>query len=550
MAAFKLRNLSRYKDLLLLLKKHGGIDMDKGAMAVPEDRGEQHEQLSAEELARDLEALGPVFVKIGQLLSSRPDIVTPAQAQALSRLTSDVAPESFEDIHAVVREELGADPETVFERFDKEPLAAASLGQVHIAHLRDGRKVAVKVQRPNVRELARDDMGAIGEVAAFLTRHTRAGRRYQLDRIADELAHSLGDELDYLREARNMQRLRELVEPFDDIVVPEPITDLCTSRLLVMDYINGTSLTKLSPVVLTELDGHALADSLFRAYMHQTLVHGFFHADPHPGNVLLDREGRIVLLDCGMVGHFTEPLRKRLLELLLAISEGAGDRAASVALRLSGEADSDASPEDFRTQIRRLVQQNTGAGVENIQAGRVILEICRTAARCGILLPTETTLLGKTLLQLDELAQFLAPEFDPNAAVRRHVTEVLHSSAWKETPAQIYRTLLEAKEFVEHAPHRFNRVLEMAADNDLSLRVESPMGSDLVHGFEKASNRIAASVVLGSTIVGAGLLSRVETEFTLFGYPGLAILFFLIAALGALVLLVAALISARRMSMR
>ncbi|MDQ1431209.1 MAG: ubiquinone biosynthesis protein, partial [Actinomycetota bacterium] len=324
----KPKHLVRYKDIGVLLVKHGRAGLS------PADIGDGADEAAmrtdAEALAEELEALGPTFVKLGQLLSTRADLLPPPYLQALSRLQDKVEPFPFEDVERIVSTELGVRLSKGFGSFDEQPLAAASLGQVHRATLRDGRQVAVKVQRPNIRAQIVDDMDAIENIAQFADSHTRTGRQLGFADMVTEFRRSLMAELDYRQEAANLQKLGHNLERHERIVVPQPVPDYTSSLVLTMDYIPGRNIGALGPLALMEIDGHELAEQLFSAYLDQILVDGFFHADPHPGNVLLTDDGRLALLDLGMVGRIAPEMQDSLVKLLLAVSEGHGQEVADI----------------------------------------------------------------------------------------------------------------------------------------------------------------------------------------------------------------------------
>ena len=235
-------------------------------------------------------------------------------------------------------------------------------------------------------------------------------------------------------------------------MVPQPIDDYTTSRVLTMDYVRGDKITKLRPLVRIELDGAELAEQLFRAYLQQILVDGFFHADPHPGNVFLTDDNRIALLDLGMVAHITPGMQEKLLQLLLAVSEGRGEEAATVAITM-GESQPHFDETGFRRDVTDLVAQNIGATVEQIEVGRVVLVLARMSAERGIRVPPELTMLGKTLLNLDQVGRTLDPDFDPNAAIRRNAAELMRQRVRKSlSPGNLFAGVLELKEFVEQLP--------------------------------------------------------------------------------------------------
>src|ERR1700730_11094452 len=325
------QHLKRYKDVALLLIKYGRRDLVKVVGLDPALDDERAPVATADpaaaELADDLERMGPTFIKLGQLLSTRPDILPPPYLHALARLQDRVEPFSFAEVERIVAAELGVRLSKAFSEFEATPVAAASLGQVHRAAMRDGRRVAVKVQRPDIRERVAEDLEALEDIAEFLDDHTDVGRRSEFRQILDEFRRSLLRELDYRQEAQNLTLLRRNLSDFDRIVVPAAIDDYTTSRVLTMEYISGTKITSLSQVARLELDGEGLAEQLFRAYLKQVLVDGVFHADPHPGNVFVTEAGHIALIDLGMVARIAPRAQEHILQLLLAISEGQSDDA-------------------------------------------------------------------------------------------------------------------------------------------------------------------------------------------------------------------------------
>ena len=525
--------LSRYRDIAWFLAKYGRADFlnhaEIEAAAAPDPPATAEH---AEAFARDLESLGPTFIKLGQLLSTRADLLPRPYLEALARLQDDIEPFEYEAVERIVQEELGTRLSKAFAEFDPVPVAAASLGQVHRAVLRDGREVAVKVQRPDIREQVLKDLDALDEVARLMDRFTGSRRNVDAVRVLDEFRRSLLAELDYRQEAQHLVTVSHELREFDEIVVPLPIDDYTTARVLTMDFVRGTKVTEVSGVERTEFDGEGLADALFRAYLHQILVAGTFHADPHPGNVFLTEDHRIALLDLGMVGRLTPPVQERLLRLLLAIGEGRGDEAASVAIEL-GERRDDFDEAQIRRTIMDLVAKYHQAPLRELNVGRVVLEMSRSSAEHGLKMSPELAMLGKTLLNLDEIGRTLAPEFDVNAAIRRNAMALMRRRMLKAaSPGNVLTSLLDVKEFAERLPGRVNRILDSMAANDLRLKVEIIDRGSIIEGFQKVANRIALGLVLAALIVGAAMLMRVQTTFTILGYPGLAMLLFLAAAGG------------------
>ena len=530
--------LKRYKDLVMLFLRYGQLDMPSSRFGNHDNNAPQNptDRQTANELPNDLERLGPTFVKLGQLLSSRPDLVPAPYLKALARLQDKVKPFRFADVVATVESELGTRINKAFSYFEPEPMAAASLGQVHRAALHDGRPVAVKVQRPNISTQIEEDFAALEEVARFLQRHTKAGQKFQLLNILDEFERTLAHELDYCREAANMTRLAESLAKFERIKVPLPVQGYTTHRLLTMEYIEGTKITELSPLVRLDLHGSALAEELFQAYLQQILVDGLFHADPHPGNIFLTADRRIVLLDLGMVGHTSPAMQENLLKLLLAVSEGETDQAADVAVQISSPS-LNFQEADFRRQIGQLVTEQQNATLSQMDTGKLILEVGRAASDTGLFVPTELSLLGKTLLQLDEVGRILDPEFDPNESIRRNASQILNQRLKTTlTEGKVFSTLLEAKQFMGALPSRLNKILDAMGNAELNVNVKPSETEFLIESARKVANRITTGLVLAALIIGAALLMRVQTNFELFGYPGLAMLCFLAAGGGGFLL--------------
>ena len=548
--SLKPKHLKRYRDIALLLIKHGRSDVVKHAglqdALGPEAPMETAAgEAKADELAQDLEKMGPTFIKLGQLLSTRADFLPPAYIHALTRLQDKIDPFPFEQVEAIVSGELGVRISKAFSEFGAKPLATASLGQVRRATMLDGRAVVVKVQRPGIREIIAEDMEVLEEIAGLLDKHTQWGRRYEFGKMLEELRRSLWLELDYRQEARNLSTLGANLLEFPGIVVPAPIEAFTTSRVLTMAYIRGNKITELSPLARLDFKGADLAEELFRAYLKQILVDGFFHADPHPGNVFLTDDHRIALLDLGMVGHIAPQLQENLLQLLLAVSDGRGDDVAAIAIKIS-ELREDFSETTFRQRVAGLVSEHQGSQMDQIQVGRVVLEITQIAADNGLRAPAELTMLSKTLLNLDLVGQTLDPKFNPNASIRRNAQRILQQRVWKAlSPTNLLGGLLEMKDLLARLPSRFNRILDLIARNELKVKVDTIDEDVIINGLQKIANRITLGLVLAALIVGAALLMRVETSFRLFGFPGFAILCFLGVGGGGLFLIIRILMNDR-----
>jgi predicted unusual protein kinase regulating ubiquinone biosynthesis (AarF/ABC1/UbiB family) len=335
-----------------------------------------------------------------------------------------------------------------------------------------------------------------------------------------------------------MSQLGENLKEFPNIRVPQPIAGYTTRSVLTMEFISGRKITDITALARLDINGAALAEELFRAYLKQVLVDGLFHADPHPGNVFLTDDHKVALLDLGMVGRTSEQLQEQLVKMLMAISEGKSEVACEIAIQISQPTD-EFNEQEFRRQTNTLIAEQKDNRLKQMDVGKAVLTMTRIAGENGLFVPTELTMLGKTLLQLDEIGKTLDPDFDPNAAIRRNVSTLLHERMWKSlSPTNLAASFLDIKDFVGTLPAKLSKILDSVANAELEVKVKAVDVSLLMTAFHKIANRITSGLVLAALIIGASLLMQVETKFQLFGYPGLAMIFFIAAAAGGFHLLI------------
>ncbi len=503
------RHLGRYRQIATLLIRHGRGDLVRSS-GLDAALGDQEEAAgdprAAAELADELERMGPTFIKLGQLMSSRVDLFSPAYIEALARLQDSVEPFDFDQAEQIVSTELGVRLSRVFPSFERVPMAAASLGQVHRATLRDGREVVVKVQRPDIRAQILEDMEVLSDLADFLDEHTEWGARYGFGDLLLEFRGSLIDELDYRREADNLTTIGRILAANDKIIVPKAYPDLTTSRVLTMEYVEGRKVTDVGPLGRLELDGAPLADALVEAYLRQVLLEGVFHADPHPGNVLLTPDKGLALLDVGMVARVAPAVREKLVKLLLALADARPDEASRVARTLGTELPGfDAAA--FERAVADVVGRSADSAMADLDIGASLLELTRRAGEAGLRMDPELMMLGKTMLNLDQVAATLDPDFEPRAALRRHTAELMRSSMGT-SPAAMMASLLEAKEFAEALPGRVNRAFDAIGEGHFELRVKAFDEDEFLRGLHKLANVGAAGLILAAMIMASALLAR------------------------------------------
>ncbi|WP_119717696.1 ABC1 kinase family protein [Cognatilysobacter tabacisoli] len=493
----------------------------------------------------ELEALGPTFIKIGQALSTRPDMVPPPYLAALERMQDDCEPVAFDVIRDSIEAQLGVRLNKVFDTFDETPLAAASLAQVHRATLRDGRAVAVKVQRPGVTEVVTADLDALDSLAAKADRFTDLGRRLHFVDWVQELRKTLMDELDYRGEAENLERFARHFAEYPEIVVPQPVWDYVRPQLLVMELVAGTKATDISGLRRTEQSLSHLATAVMRAYLDQVFVHGEIHADPHPGNLLVTDDGRIALLDLGMVAHVPPRLRGRLLKLLFAAVDGRGEEVAqecmAIGTRLE-DFDEERFVREVGQRVARYAAHGGGGGTTSPGEGRLVLDLTRLGTACGLRTPPELSLLGKTLLNLEAVSHALDPDLDVKDVVEDHLESVMRARLKKSfSAANLASEAMEVQSLLREAPGRVSSILALLSENRLQVRLTGLEESRLLENLQKIANRISAGVITAALILASAMLMRVEAGPRVFGYPALAFGLLVVAVMLGLAIVVSAL---------
>mgnify|MGYP000844113505 CR=1 FL=1 len=543
------RALARHAQILRFLMKYrsagvlSGFELDPAGPESPADAADG----KPEAFVDDLEALGPTFIKIGQALSTRPDMVPPAYLAALERMQDDVAPLPFEVIHDAVEDALGVRISKVFETFDETPLGSASLAQVHRATLRDGRKVAVKVQRPGIGEQIRDDLDTLARLAGGVDRVTEVGRRVRFADWVHEFRRTLLAELDYRIEAENLDRFDAHFDSYPSLFVPRPVWDLTRPRVLTMDLVEGTKVTDISGLQRTERDLAPLAKSLLHGYLDQVFVHGEIHADPHPGNLLFTRDGRLALLDLGMVAHVPPRTRERLLKLLFAAVDGRGEHVAAESVALGTRLEDFDESRYYRDVGQLVARYAAQSGATGQTEGRLMLDLVRLATACGLRTPPEMSLLGKTLLHLESVVHALEPEVDMKRVVEDHLNEMMRQRLRKSlSPANLASELMDMQELVRDAPRKVSNVLSLLSENRLRVRLTGLEESHLLESLHKIANRIAAGVVTAALILASAMMMDNPGGPRLFGYPAIALLLFLTGAGLGIAIVLSALLSDKR----
>lgn len=531
-----------YASLLRLVVRHGRGEA-LHADAVDAKLVATDDDAAARELAEELEELGPTYIKLGQLLSTRADLLPPAYLEALERLQEGCEPFPTAEARRIVEQELEVEVGDVFRGFSEQPIGAASFSQVHSARLRDGRDVVVKVQRPDLAERVRKDLDALAALAEILDNHAEVGRQLGFGDILAQLRQVLLHEMDYRQEARNLDTLAANLAERDRLVVPSPVHALSTARVLTMERVEGRKVTDLGSLGVLDVDGPALARELFEAYLDQALADGFLHADPHPGNLIVTPFGQLAIIDLGMVTTVSEDQRSSLLQLLLAIAENRGPDAARLSVDL-GLRLPHFDERAFEAAITDLVQRVQGATVAEIDLGGLLLEVIQAGTRNGLRPDAKLSLLAKTLLNIDAAARTLDPQFNPQRALREHAPHLIAAHSREVlAPRRFLALALEAQRALHRLPASLRSLTDRVAGGEVRIRVDAIDEERLIQGLHKIANRIALGVVLAALILGAAQLMRLEVGPQLLGYPAVAFVFFVLAALCGLGLVLSILVT-------
>ncbi|MFL5501269.1 MAG: ABC1 kinase family protein [Gemmatimonadaceae bacterium] len=539
-----------------LLGLEGGLD--------DETTVEGDARTKARAFRERLVELGPAYIKLGQVLSTRPDLLPKAYIDELEHLQDDVPPMPFEEVEKTIEEQLRARISKLFESFEQEPLGSASLGQVHAAVLRDGRDVVVKVQRANLREQLADDIAFFRELASFLAEHTSAGSRIDLVGVVQQVEQALIDELDYRTEARNAAQFRKMLATFPHVLIPRVIDAYTTHKVLTTERIRGVKIDEIPPITRIEYDFTVLAEEFSHAYLQQITDAGHFHADPHPGNVFIVLPGRdnprtpaeavaddrrqevrpgatalvqsenearaaavpaasrddpkLALIDFGMTAHLTATMRDHVVRLLMAMGENNGDAAAESLIEM-GEVPDEFDRRAYVRDTSALIAKNANQTVEDNSAGVVLYELITIAFRDGLKLPAELTLLAKALFNLDAVARALDPSFNPTQSIREYTAEMANNRAQREmSPRRLFQMASETSNLVRALPHRIDVFTQKLISNDFAVRVEAPQLGSLLLGLEKVANRIFTGLVLGGLLVASGLLMAYQRSLAMVGF--------------------------------
>jgi ubiquinone biosynthesis protein len=514
--AIKMRHTHRYREIVMALVRHGfGYMVEEMGLfqllSLPRKwllrNSPTASKTVGERIRLVLEELGPTFIKLGQLASTRHDLIPADIASELQKLQDQVPPFSFEEVRTIIEQELHMPLEEIFPEFRETPLAAASIGQVHYARLSTGQAVAVKVQRPLVDKIIELDLEILAELSSIAERRVEWVAHYQLRRMIEELSKSMREELNYTHEGRNADRIARQFIQDAHVHIPKMHWDYTTPKVLTMEFLDGTTLNQVDMLLEQGHDLKQVAERLVNSMLHQVLIEGFFHADPHPGNVMVTSDGSIAFVDFGMVGRLTEDMKDNLGALLISLMRKDSSGIVRAILRL-GLASEELNTKELQQDLELLQEKYYDIPLSQVSMGVALNDLFVTANRHRILMPTDLTLLGKALITVEGVAETLDPElslvklaepFGRRLLKDRFNPQHMHKKWWRQF-ADLAETIISF-------PKQASQLSKLVRTGKLKVEIGIPEIDLLLRKLDQISNRISISIVLLSfSIIMVGLI--------------------------------------------
>ena len=530
-----LSKLGRFRSIVSVLFKYGFDDVAErlhlpGKILISKTRMAVQEMTTWERLRHTLEELGPTFVKFGQILSLRGDLLPAELIKELEKLQDSVAPVSFEEIMGVLQKALKKPLDQIFSLIDEEPLAAGSLAQVHRAVLKDENvPVALKIRRPDIVRTVEVDLQILEGAAPILCEHLEFARTYDFVNLVKELKRALLRELNFTLEARNMQIVSQALSGEKDVIIPEVYEDYTRFSVLTMDLIEGVKLKHLQPENVEERE--QLAKIGIRLVVKQVLENGFFHADPHPGNFLIVDEREVCLLDWGVVGIMPSETRYELVELIGAIVDKEAEKVLDVLVALTEANVAEINERLLLRDILEILHLYHSVTVGKLDLGQLLMDLNNMLRTHHIKLPSDLALMFKAMVTVEGTARQIYPELDVIAEIEPFIKQ-LGVERW--SPSQIWhrftRQLRLYLKLQSSLPGAIQRILQKVEQGELNIQFKHENLGGLQKSLDNVSNRLSFSIILGSVIIGSSMIITTGVKPLIFGYPAIGLVGYLISA--------------------
>ena len=543
------RHIQRYRQILTVLFKYGFGDLvhtlkieqylEIGLQMISRKRREKIETLSrAERVRMAMEELGPTFIKMGQILSTRPDLLPVEFIQELGKLQDHVPPFEYAQVKDIIERELGVPLGQLFKDFEETPLASASIGQVHRARLVDGDVVVVKVQRPGIRKTIEVDLEIMLHLATLMERHLKAMEIHRPTRIVEEFARTLEKELDYTIEAAHTERFAMQFIDDTTVYVPKIYREATTSRVLTMEYVSGIKASEIARLDEAGLDRREIARRGFDLIMKQVFVHGFFHADPHPGNIFILPGNVICYLDFGMMGRIGRKSRENFADLIMNIVRRDEVKVTDALVRLT-ISDEEPNHNALERDVAEFIDQHFYRPLKELDLGKLLHQLLEMAARHRLTVPPDLFLMIKALSTAEGVGRVLDPDFDATERaapfVRRIQLQRLHP---KRVAEDIYDSGSDFLHLIKEIPGELREILRQARQGRVKIEFEHRGLENMLSTHDRISNRLAFAIVLASLIIGSSLIVLSGIPPKWHGIPVIGLAGFIIAGVMGLWLLV------------
>ncbi|MDL1955555.1 MAG: AarF/UbiB family protein [Candidatus Desulfofervidus auxilii] len=543
------RHFRRYQQILKVLVKYGFSDIlaqlhlyrvvEKYLRFFKREQETEITRLSRYERIRlTLEELGPTFVKLGQLLSTRPDLVPPTLAEELGKLQDKVPPFSFLEAKKIIESELGRPLEKIFSRFEEMPIAAASLGQVHRAWLKSGDMVAVKIQRPNIRRIIEVDLDIMLYLAGLLQKHIVEVEWYDPVGIVKEFAKNIAKELDYTLEASNIERFAKNFKDDPTIYVPRVYRDYSTEKVLTMEYIDGIKISEIGKLEAAGYDRKLIARRGANLILKQIFEHGFFHGDPHPGNIFVLPDNVICFLDYGMMGRIDEEIKENLALLIKACIDKDISETTRWFLRLYPA--KKVNLREFKLDIWELLDQYHGVPLKQIELKRVFRQVLYLVEKHHLKIPPDLFLLNKALVSLEGIGRSLDPDFNAVEQIQPFVKEIiLKKFSLRNIIHKGQKSFWELFVLFQESPQEIREFLSLLKKGEIKVKFEHKGLETFIAKQDQVNNRLSFAIISASLIISSALIVLSDIPPFIFGIPIIGLIGFLVAGFMGLWLLIA-----------
>jgi len=550
-----IRSIKRYRQIGKVLFKYGFDHLleylnlshfiARGRRLLHREESKFAQLAPAERMRLALEELGPTFVKLGQLLSTRPDVIPKSYAMEFAKLQDKVPSFPFAEVRDQIRSELGGEIETFFSYYDAMPVAAASIAQVHRARLMTGEDVVVKVRRPGVVELVETDIDVLMGLAALAERHLPGSDIYDPVGLIREFSRTIRREMDFSREGHTIEKIAENFTGDRTLYFPKVFWKATSKGILTLEYIDGIKVSNLAALESAGLDRCLIARRGADAFLTMVLVHGFFHGDPHPGNVLILPDNTICLLDYGMVGRLDEQLKSYLVDLLLAITRRDVDEVISL-LGSSGDITEQLNVRALKRDLAEFIDSYYELPLQEIEVGRMLMDFIEIITTYHIKLQPDLMLLTKALITIEGMGRELDPHFDMIEHLRPFIEKAVKDRiAPRHLAKDISEHFLTLLELVKNLPRDLKELLNRINRNKFKIDLEHRGLDRFIKELDKSINRLSSSLIIAALIVGSSIIMQTDKGPLLFGFPVFAFLGYTIAALIGLWWVIAILRSGR-----